>query len=56
MSSVSMSSIMIILLLLGIVSGLPITWVLGGVAVVSTLLFINTNFLFSIVKLPEKIY
>ena len=49
MSSVAMSSIMIILLLLGIVSGLPITWVLGGVAVVSTLLFINTNFLFSIV-------
>jgi len=46
MSGTTMSIVMIVLLLVGILSGVPIAWVLGGVAVISTLLFLNANFLF----------
>ena len=50
MSSATMSLLMIGFLVIGIATGLPIAWVLGGVSVVSALLFLNTNFLFALVK------
>lgn len=50
MSSTMMSITMIVLLLIGIASGVPIAWVLGGVAVASTLVFIGPNFLFAMVN------
>jgi len=50
MDSATMSLLMIGFLIVGIATGLPIAWVLGGVAVGSTLLFVDANFLFALVK------
>jgi tripartite ATP-independent transporter DctM subunit len=50
MTSATMSALMILFLVIGIASGLPIAWALGGVAIVSTLLFLKGNFLFAIVN------
>ena len=55
MDSTSAPVIMMILLILGIVSGLPFLFVLGGVAVVSTMLFWGFNALTQIVFMSYKV-
>jgi len=49
MSGATMSMIVLILLLLGIASGAPIAWAIGGTAVISTFLFLGPEFLFVII-------
>ncbi len=55
MGSATAPVIMMLLLILGIVSGLPFLFVLGGVAVISTMLFWGFNALTQIVFMSYKV-